>query len=298
MPKNHVYILSIFIKKNFLVLTALISFFSCSLISQNNYFEYYKLVRKAKVLEIDNKYDSALVVFKNAFKLVDFVHEKNLKAAIKVAKKLKKKDLELQYTDQLKLQKKNIDQSYVDAINKIIKLDQSVRDAKHEKIKLIYFNCVADTGCNKNQKEFMNAKVTMNHWWHVDSICIRDLLNLISEKGFPSERKVGYEASQSAYIVMLHYDLDKENKKLNPMLLEALSHGDIKPRDYGLIVDRRMIYANQEPVYYVAPFGLDKLTKQQTDEVDEKRIKIGLPTLADGQKIIKTKNSYIVTYID
>jgi hypothetical protein len=297
MSRIYVYILSIYEKK-ILGLVVLISCFTYPLFSQSNYFEYYKLVRKAKVLEIDNKHDSALIFFENAFKLVDFVHEENLKIAIKTAKKLKKNDLQLQYTSQLQLQKKNIDRSYVDAINKIIKLDQSVRNSKYEKAKHIYYNCMQDTGCNKNQKEFLKAKIMMNHWWYVDSISISELLNLISQKGFPGERKVGHEASESAYIVMLHYDLDKENKKLNPMLLEALAHGDIKPRDYGLIVDRRMIFANKEAVYYVAPFGLDKLTKEQKEEVDKKRVKIGLPTLADGQKIIQTKNSFIVTYID
>jgi len=298
MTKNCFYILSGFEKKNFLLLVVLISFFTHPLFSQSPYFEYYKLVRKAKVSELDGKHDSALICFESAFKIVDFVHEENLKYAIKVAKKLKRNDLQAKYINQLQLQKKNTDISYIDAVNGIFKLDQSVRNSKYEKAKEIYYKCIGDTGCDKNQKDFLKAKVMMNHWWHIDSICINELLDLISKKGFPGERKVWHEASESAYIVMLHFDVDKENKKLNPMLLEALSNGDIKPRDYGLIVDRRMIFAGKDPVYYIAPFGLDKLTKQQIEEVDKTRIKIGLPTLADGQKIIQTKNSYIVTYID
>ena len=73
-------------KKNIFLLLA-ISCICQSLIAQDNYIEYYHLVRKANDFVNQKRNDSALIFFQQAFEKASYIHNKNLKSAIKAAKK-------------------------------------------------------------------------------------------------------------------------------------------------------------------------------------------------------------------
>lgn len=72
--------------------------------------------------------------------------------------------------------------------------------------------------------------------------------------------------------------------------------GNISPRNYAQIVDRRMLNIGKSPIYYGVPIGYTKLTENQKKEVDEKRATIGLLSISMSQKIIEKKHSIRVIY--
>lgn len=97
---------------------------------------------------------------------------------------------------------------------------------------------------------------------------------------------------------MLHFDKDTNNLILKPILEDALLKGQILPRNYALIVDRREIFAGRQSYYYAAPFGIEKLSKDELVEVEKRRELIGYGKISETQIIIKTKNSYQVQIIE
>lgn len=272
---------------------SIISIFSQTTV---NYPEYFILIGIANEQKAHNNYDSAFVNYKKAFKLVDYVFKKDLEVAIELAKKTNCDSLHNIFKNQLKGIEDGIDTDYMLKIKKLFELDQKFRNKKYRNALYYYTDCIADSLCNKNGKKFIKAKLRCEEWRRIDSTNIHQLIKLMGEKGFPGERLVGAKGAEQAFFIMLHFDYDGNNKILEPYLNKAILSGNISPKNYAQIVDRRRINLKEDPMYYVIPFGYEKLTEEQKKEVDKKRASIGLLPVSKSQTIIRKKNSIRVIY--
>lgn len=285
-------------KKTFLFLFYVISTALSYAQSVNDYPKYFLLTHEASTLIKLKKFGLALDKYKEAFHSVNYILNKDLTKALQIAKKIGVDSLEIKYREQLSSNNKKVNTVYQKEIVDIFKMDQRVRTNKYLKA-LDYYNiCNTDSTFDRNNKKYLQAKLKSEEWRNTDSTNINKLLDLINRNGFPSESTVGVESAGKAFIILLHFDYDKDNHILKPILDSALMDGGITPRNYAQIVDRRKINLNQNPIYYVIPLGYDNLTEEQKKNVDSVRVKIGLPTISKSQKIIKTKNSIRVIYDD
>lgn len=113
----------------------------------------------------------------------------------------------------------------------------------------------------------------------VDSMNMLTLLNQIEEYGYPGEKLIGHESAFNAFIMLLHMDRDKQNKVFKPILDEAYNNGQLWPRGYAWIVDRRRAWGDEklEPYYYHMPSKkYDSFNREQINEVNRRRDSIGL----------------------
>lgn len=279
----------------FLTLSLVLSLLS---FGQNDYINYNLKSFQARKLTYEEKLDSALILYKQSFELVDYIHIKNLKAAQKIAKKLKDKSFYKFTSDKINQINKgsSINNEYRLIIDSLSREDQRVRGNKYSDAQQVYYKYIKDSLSNKEADEFIKAQKLMTEWWRVDSMNIQLLLSLITDYGFPSEKLVGEEAyKRKAFIILLHFDKDQDNSILKPIIDKALLNGEIEPDDYAWIIDRRLTWGQgKKPYYYHMPFGLDKLSKEEISEINERRRSIGLRKLFEGVEIKKDDMSISV----
>lgn len=257
---------------------------------QNDYINYHLKTYQARKLAYEKKLDSALILYKQAFNLVNYIHLNNLKTANKIAKKVKDKSFDKFTSDKIKNYntQSNFNNNYQKIIDSIAIEDQKVRGDKYGRARQVYYEYKSDSLSNKTADEFIQAQKLMNEWFHVDSMNIKRLLSLITAYGYPSEKLVGVEGYRKAFIVLLHFDTDQNNSILQPIIDKALFNGDIAPDDYAWIIDRRLTWCQgKDPYFYHMPFGLDKLSEEEIKIINERRRKIGLRKLYEGIEITK-----------
>ena len=281
-------------KGNFLILLLLIS---TIIYSQNNYIEYYNLINKAKQLDKNKKVDSSLIVIKEAFKLVDYIHVDNLDFAKKISKKNKDKKFLDFCRKKLNDEKKLINKTLKGKVDSLGKQDQNIRDRKHTKARDYYYKCKNDSTFDCNNKKFKKSEKILKEWWLTDSLNVIELQKMIKAYGYPSEKLVGKESSLSANIILLHYDKDTANHIMGDVLYNALINGDIQPRMYAWIIDRHLMNAGKAQKYYSIPLPWIEMTVKEREKYNENRYAIGMKGL---KKMIikKRKNSVMVTYED
>lgn len=113
----------------------------------------------------------------------------------------------------------------------------------------------------------------------VDSMNMYTLLAQIEKFGFPGEKIIGHESAFNAFIILLHMDRDKKNKVFKPILEQAYHDGQLWPRGYAWIVDRRRAWGDDEiePYYHHMPSDkFDTFSLDQKNEINRRRDSIGL----------------------
>ncbi len=113
----------------------------------------------------------------------------------------------------------------------------------------------------------------------IDSMNMINLLSYINELGYPSEKLIGHASAQNAFVMLLHMDRDKNNKIFKPILDKAYNEGQIWPRGYAWIIDRRRAWGEEklEPYYYHMPSKeFENYSKEQINEINIRRDSIGL----------------------
>lgn len=262
--------------------------------AQNDYINYHLDIYKARKFNYENKLDSALILYQRAFSLVDYIHIDNLEKAQKFASKLKNDSFEIFVSSKIDsyfLTDSTINLEYKNLIDSLYYEDQKVRNGIHSNAQKTLYNSK-----KKNSKisaqQILEAENLMKEWHIIDSINVNLLLGLIKKHGFPSEKLVKKESYHNAFIILLHYDTDLENKILKPIIDEALIRGDINPEDYAWIIDRRLSWGQgKNQYYYFMPMGTETLTSKGISMINERRKKIGLRNLFEGIEIIKDDNS-------
>jgi len=276
-----------------LLLALIFSLFSSLLFSQNDYIKYYQLINKVKQDQNNKQNDSLTIFLKQAFELVDYVHIDNLKFGKRIAKK-HKDDIFLNYCEnQLSKSKNNIDLILKSKLDSVGEEDQRVRGRKYFKAKDYYSKCIYDTTFICNEKKRLKSKKLMEEWWRIDSCNIKFIKDVISKFGYPSEKLVGKQTNSIVSVIVLHYDKDTSNHIMGEHLYIALQEGLISPKMYAWIIDRHLMAAGKNQLYYSIPFPWENISKEQKLRYNQNRYSIGLKSL-DELKIIVRGNSVYV----
>jgi len=134
----------------------------------------------------------------------------------------------------------------------------------------------------------------------IDRITIIDkdntewLETVIQKYGWPSNKLVGKEGSQAAWLLVQHANLEFQ-KQMLPLVEGAYKSGDLPGSDYALLLDRVLVGEGKSQMYgtqtedFKKWEGKEPIMKPIADEgnVDKRRAEIGLPPLSDYKALLK-----------
>lgn len=122
-----------------------------------------------------------------------------------------------------------------------------------------------------------------------DSLNLIKVVKILDEKGWVGKDKVGQQANTTLFLVIQHSDLKVQQKYL-PMMREAAKKGNADAGSLALLEDRIALREGRKQIYG-SQIGTNPVTKtkyvlplEDPDNVDKRRIEVGLGTLADYVK--------------
>lgn len=136
--------------------------------------------------------------------------------------------------------------------------------------------CLKNPKCNKTVPEYASKYRLVKEKMKADSVTAATLLANIQKYGFPNMKVVDKGACDIARNILLNYDYDKRNERLNDLLFKALMAGQISPSFYAQVVDRRNLFNGAAPEFYEPVLGYEKLTPKEFAPANAKRKSIGL----------------------
>lgn len=151
-------------------------------------------------------------------------------------------------------------------------------------------NCLKNKACSKTAPEYLSKYKLVKEKIKADSIVAVKLLNNIQQFGFPNMKLVDKKACAIARNILLNYDADKKNERLDNVLFKALNDGYISPAFYAQVVDRRNLMNAIMPEFYEPLTGYEKTIGSNLIEANNKRKTIGLYpiTISKSKVIAKT----------
>jgi hypothetical protein len=161
--------------------------------------------------------------------------------------------------------------------------------------------CMKNPKCNKTLPEYASKYRLVKEKMKADSITAATLLANIQKYGFPNMKVLDNGSCDIARNILLNYDYDKTNSRLNPLLSKALINGQISPSFYAQVVDRRNLYNGAAPEFYEPVLGYEKLTIKEFGPANLKRKTIGLypimlPKLTDMKGMNLSDPAVIAKY--
>jgi hypothetical protein len=116
-------------------------------------------------------------------------------------------------------------------------------------------------------------------------------ISIMDKYGWQGPQKVGLQGSQALFLVIQHADLPTQKKYL-PMFKEAEQKGEILSSNLAILEDRINVREGKKQLY-----GSQATTNQQTgklffypiadlDHLEERRKRMGLPTMAEYAKLM------------
>ncbi len=136
--------------------------------------------------------------------------------------------------------------------------------------------CMKTKSCSKTATEFTSKYRMVKEKRKADSIAAVNLLEKIKQNGFPNMKLMDKKACAIAHDILLNYDNDKTNAKLNDLLFKALTDGYISPAFYASVIDRRNLLSGLEPEFYEPVMGYEKTIGTGITAANSRRHKIGL----------------------
>jgi hypothetical protein len=131
-------------------------------------------------------------------------------------------------------------------------------------------------------------------WKEVDSNNTALLKQIIEKIGWPTILKVGQEASEDAWLIAQHADLDVSFQKQCLELMKKESDGEVPETDIAYLYDRICVnegrsqfYGTQFTTNEHGAYGPRPIEDPET--VDERRKAIGLEPLAEYKKHLEKK---------
>jgi hypothetical protein len=122
-----------------------------------------------------------------------------------------------------------------------------------------------------------------------DSLNLIKIVKILDEKGWVGKDKVGQQANTTLFLVIQHSDLKVQQKYL-PMMKDAVKKGNADAGSLALLEDRIALREGKKQIYG-SQIGTNPVTKikyvlplEDPDNVDKRRIEVGLGTLADYVK--------------
>ena len=155
--------------------------------------------------------------------------------------------------------------------------------------------CMKNPKCSKSTPEYISKYKMVKEKMKADSIQATALLSNIQKNGFPNLKLVDKKACAIARNILLNYDADKTNSRLDPMLFQALKDGQISPAFYAEVVDRRNLISGLSPEFFEPLMGYEKNIAKDLVQANMRRNKIGLYNIivpsAAALKGIDVKNT-------
>jgi hypothetical protein len=139
-----------------------------------------------------------------------------------------------------------------------------------------YIACLKNKTCSKTAPDFLSKARTVKEKMKADSIAAASLLRSIQQNGFPTMKLVGKKANTIARTILLNYDADKKNERLDGLLYKALLEGNISPEFYATLIDRRNLMSGEMPEFYEPLTGYEKVIGKELVTANKKRATIGL----------------------
>ncbi len=136
--------------------------------------------------------------------------------------------------------------------------------------------CMKNKACNKTSPDFTSKYKLVKEKMKADSLSAATLLSKAQQFGFPTVKVVGKKANDVAHSILLNYDSDKKNERLNDFLFKALMDGNISPEFYAALVDRRNVMNGLLPEFYEPITGYEKTIGKEIGVANKKRRTIGL----------------------
>jgi hypothetical protein len=151
----------------------------------------------------------------------------------------------------------------------------------------------------KVDQEMRKTNIGKSHdaekWKRIDSENANKLKRIIARIGWPTLSKVGKEASEGAWLIAQHADMDVKFQKECLELMKNESAEDVSEIDIAYLHDRICVnegrpqfygtqfYDNEHGAYGPRPI-------ENPESVDERRESIGLEPLAEYKKHLEDKH--------
>ncbi len=275
--------------KKLQILFFLIIIFSLDIKSQD-INEFYFETNRARKLGNAGKLDSAITVYENAFKKVNYVFNSYLRDIKELAELNNDEERVKKYTQQIKKQENGTNPRLRAIIDSLIIVDQQVRTGKLARKARYAQKCDCLPKCNKQSRRYKKSKKASDNWAKIDSLNTYYLLSLFNKYGFIGEELVGEEGFVHVSSMLLHYDQDTNNTVLEPILNKAYREGRIEPYELAMILDRHLGGKYTIQKYWCWPYiGKEKLqfTEEDIPEIIKLRESIGLYDLDIKQERAK-----------
>lgn len=136
--------------------------------------------------------------------------------------------------------------------------------------------CMKNKACNKTAPDFTSKYKLVKEKMKADSLSAAILLAKAQQLGFPTVKLVGKKANEVAHSILLNYDSDKKNERLDGFLTKALTDGNVSPEFYAQLVDRRNVMSGLLPEFYEPITGYEKTIGKEIGVANKKRRTIGL----------------------
>lgn len=226
-------------------------FFVFKVAISQDYISYYNRCNDAVNYMVIHQYDSALVAFVEAFDMVDYVHKTYVNKACMCAAYEKDYDLLQEYSilslqrgasfdyfnsEEYKRYRKTKQYKAVLA-NKVTYEQQFIESLNTDYIKAIdslhYVDQKVIRGAGGDNSIYDLSKVMLpENKYELDSNNLAYLIGLIEQYGFPSEQLVGFDATNSAGIILHHNLRNPENAVLLNEFKKYIYTGEYVPSSY------------------------------------------------------------------
>lgn len=154
-------------------------------------------------------------------------------------------------------------------------------------------SCLKNKTCNKTTPEYLSKYKLVKEKMKADSIEAVKLLSKIQLYGFPTIKLVDKVACQIARNILLNYDLDKKNERLDNILYKALINGHVSPSFYAQVIDRRNLM-NSLPLEFYEPIdGNEKIVGKDLTIANSKRKTIGLHNIIIPKNVKNPKEKVL-----
>jgi hypothetical protein len=285
---------------------SLIFYFIINIVNSQeiNYIPYYHLINKAKIAQCQNNYDSSISYYLQAFKLVDYILQEDMKNFALCAALEGKDSLIYFIMEQCAKQIIPLDfifttDSIFDTYRQTDKWQWSMEEEKAnaEKYKE-KCNCphtkVLDSLLISDQKvrnkwnwfcrifpKSRIAKKRLQEWRFVDSSNRVIIDRLIAKYDYPNERNgcINNYLFNTGMVVIYHYD---DTNFLYNVEYKALIEGKMSPSYYARKAHRAGLGLNIPELRYVYR---KEMTEKEKTQIDKNRYGVGLPSIQEAKLI-------------
>lgn len=214
-----------------------------------DYSQYYSLCNEADSLVFIDKKEDALRSYKKAFSTVDFIHSSNLKKAYELSIQLNLFEDAYSYGKMVVINSGKID--FLKTKSSIFKKSEFYKELmdssshflsiynnriNNDYIKIIDSLVYVDQYIIRNNRSYkgdydMGNLTIPTNVFDLDSSNWILLYECIQKFGFPSEKNVGLETYEKAW-VLLHHNLRlKQNELYHQEIFDFIKSGDYLPED-------------------------------------------------------------------